>query len=866
MGDENPIRTLGDYSKPSNEGYRKTIELPKGNNVVPLRSDTSGWGKTDALSTDFVMSSSTVTYTSISSDYEEPSDAGTTISKIRTGPEHPPFPDYVPGPKEPEQSSDDDDDDDEEEEEQEAFEDDDEDEEHLKRARFTAPTGRFEVGESSSAAAARQAGHTLAHTKSLTRTATRAMTAVGVVNDMVTNLATTQRQDAQELYVHCEDAHDDRALLGVQELLMHWQNVTRTETGMAATVMIEGVTEEGECLLLKSMMTDKYCPRGEIKKLEIKLWNLKVKGTDVESYNQRFQELALMCDRMFPEESDKVEKYLGGLPDMIQGSRAQGENQRVLTCFKCGAQGHFISNCPKLKNKNQGNQAGNGNAMARAYGVGTTGTNLNSNVVTSTFLLNNHYALILFDTSADRSFVSTAFSSLINIIPTTLGHGYDVELADGRIVLVNTLIRGCTLNILNHSFNIDLMPVDMGKANVVTDALSRKKRIKPLRVRALVMTIVLDLPKQILEAQAKGIRQPPKKLEPRADETLCLNNKSWLSCYGDLRALIMYESHKSKYSVHPGSDTIYQGMKKLYWWPNMKADIAAYVSKCLTYLKVKAKHQKPFGLLVQPEIPQWKWDNITMDFVTKLPRMSSGYDTIWVIVDRLTKSTYFLPMRENDSMNKLARLYMKETVTRYGIPVSIICDYDAAPFEALYGLKCRSRVCWAEVEDAQLIGLELIYETTEKIVQIKNRIQAAHDHQKSYTDVSRKPLEFHVGDRAILKVSPWKGVICFGKRWMLNQRVHSTFHVSNSKKCLSDEPLEISLDEIHIDDKLHFVEKPLEIMDHEVKQLKQSCIPIIKVRWNSKRGPEFRWERKDQFWKKYLHLFTKTALSTSAAS
>ncbi|GJX80656.1 putative reverse transcriptase domain-containing protein [Tanacetum coccineum] len=527
-----------------------------------------------------------------------------------------------------------------------------------------------------------------------------------------------------------------------------------------------------------------------------------------------------------------------------------------------------------------------------------------------------------------------------------------------------------------------------GKANVVADALSRKER-EPLRVRALVMTIGLDLPKQILDAQtearkpenlksedvggmlienSKDPEKPRKeKLEPRADGTLCFNNRSWLPCYGDLRTLIMHESHKSKYSVHPGSDKMYQDMKQLYWWPNMKADIATYVSKCLTCLRVKAEHQKPSGLLVQPEIPQWKWDNITMDFVTKLPKTQSGNDTIWVIVDRLTKSAHFLPMRETDPMDKLARLYLKEVVTRHGIPVSIICDRDprfasnfwrsfqkamgtrldmstayhpetdgqsertiqtledmlracvidfgngwerhlpliefsynnsyhasikAAPFEALYGRKCRSPVCWAEVGDAQLTGPELIHETTEKIVQIKQRIQAARDRQKSYADVRRKPLEFQVGDRVMLKVSPWKGVVRFGKRGKLNpryigpfkvlakvgtvayrlelpqqlSRVHSTFHVSNLKKCLSDEPLAVPLDEIHIDDKLRFVEEPVEIMDREVKRLKRSRIPIIKVRWNSRRGPEFTWEREDQFRKKYPQLFTKTAPSTSAAS
>ncbi|GKB40610.1 putative reverse transcriptase domain-containing protein [Tanacetum coccineum] len=342
---------------------------------------------------------------------------------------------------------------------------------------------------------------------------------------------------------------------------------------------------------LKRMITDKYCPRGEIKKLESEYWNLKVRGTDLMTYNQRFQELALMCDRMFPEESAKVERYVGGLPDMIHGSvkaskpqsmqeaiefatemmdkkmltaaerqaenkrkfedtsrnnqhqqqpfkrnnvaraytagpgdkkpyggtkplctkcnyhhdgpctqkctnckkighsardckgrptannnnnnnnnnnqRTQGTNPRGITCFECGVQGHFRSDCPKLKNGNQGNRTGNGNAVARAYVVGSAGTNPNSNVVTGTFLLNNRYASILFDTGADRSFISTAFSSLIDIIPTTLDHGYDVELADGRIIWVNTLIRGCTLNFLNHPFNIDLMPVEMGSFDVI---------------------------------------------------------------------------------------------------------------------------------------------------------------------------------------------------------------------------------------------------------------------------------------------------------------------------------------------------------------------------------------------------------------
>ncbi|GJV59050.1 putative reverse transcriptase domain-containing protein [Tanacetum coccineum] len=357
----------------------------------------------------------------------------------------------------------------------------------------------------------------------------------------------------------------------------------------------------------------------------------------------------------------------------------------------------------------------------------------------------------------------------------------------------------------------------------------------------------------------------------------------------------------------------------------MKANIATYVSKCLTCAKVKAEHQRPSGLLVQPEIPQWKWDNITMDFVTKLPKSSQGYDTIWVIVDRLTKSAIFMPIRETDPIDKLARMYLKEVVMKHGIPVSIICDRDprfasnfwrslqkalgtsldiiefsynnsyhasikAAPFEALYGRKCRSPVCWAEVGQVQLTGPELVQETTERIIQIKQRIQTARDRQKSYADLKRKPMEFQVGDKVMLKVSPWKGVVRFGKRGKLNpryvgpfkvlkkvgavayklelpqelSRVHNTFHVSNLKKCYSDDPLVVPLEGLQVDDKLHFVEEPVEIMDREVKQLRRSRVPIVKVRWNSRRGPEFTWEREDQFRKKYPHLFTKTAPSSSA--
>ncbi|GJV82862.1 putative reverse transcriptase domain-containing protein [Tanacetum coccineum] len=179
----------------------------------------------------------------------------------------------------------------------------------------------------------------------------------------------------------------------------------------------------------------------------------------------------------------------------------------------------------------------------------------------------------------------------------------------------------------------------------------------------------------------------------------------------------------------------------------------------------------------------------------------------------------------------------------------------AAPFEALYGRKCRSPVCWTEVREAQILGPDLIQETTKKIIQIKQRMQAARDRQKSYADLKPKPMEFQVGDKVMLKVSPWKGVVRFSKRGKLNPRYVGPF------KCHADEPLAILLDGLHLDDKLHFVEEPVELVGREVKRLKQSRIPLVKVQWNSKRGPEFTWEREDQFKKKYPHLFAKAAPS-----
>ncbi|GJT02778.1 putative reverse transcriptase domain-containing protein [Tanacetum coccineum] len=983
---------------------------------------------------------------------------------------------------------------------------------------------------------------------------------------------------------------------------------------------------------LKKKMTDKYCPRIEIKKLKVEL--------------------------MFPEESEKIERYVDGLPDMIHRSvvaskpktmqetteiatelmdkrirtfterqtenkRKQDDNQQRQpqnkrqntgrayaagtgekklyggskplcpkcnyhhdgpyapkchkcnrvghlacdcrspanantannqrgtrtgqkpTCYECGAQGHFKRECPKLKNNNYlGNPAGNVNAPTKVYAVGHARTNPDSNVMTGTFLLNNRYASILFDTGADRSFMSTAFSSQIDITPTALDHYYDVELADGRIIGLNTILRGCTLNILNHPFNIDLMPVELGSfdaiigmdwlvkyqaiivcaekivripwgnetlivhgdgsnrgnearlhiisytktqeymlkgcpvflANVTTketEDKSEKKRLEDISiVRDFPDVFPKDLPglpptRQVefqinLIPGAAPVARAPYRLAPFEMKELSeqlkeLSNKGFIRPSsspwgapvvfvkkkdGSIDALFDQLQGSSVYSkmdlrsgyhqlrvrkedipktafrtrfakflglawyyrkIHPIGDLrglpinvtkLTQKGVKFDWGDKQEAAFQLlkqklcsapilalpegsedFVSNCggeksrdvsqkwngVVVLENKLSNynyeilyhpgkvemllqsfeqrrsgteaQKPENLKnedVGGMLIENSKDSEKLRMENFLPKSSQGYDTIWVIVDRLTKSAIFVPMRETGPIEKLARMYLKEVVTRHVIPLLIICDRDprftsnfwrslkkalgtsldistayhpqidgqsertiqtledmlracaidfgkgwvnhlplvefsynnnyhasikSAPFKALYDQKCRSPVCWAEFGQVQIIGSKIVQETTEKIIQIKQRMQVACDRQKSYADLKRKPMEFQVGDKVMLKVLPWKGVVHFGKRGKLNpryvgpfkvlehvgsvaykiellqdlSRVHNTFHVSNLKKCYADEPLAVPLDGLHFDDKLQFVEEPVEIMDREVKRLRRSRVPIVKV-------------------------------------
>ncbi|GKC97748.1 putative reverse transcriptase domain-containing protein [Tanacetum coccineum] len=607
-----------------------------------------------------------------------------------------------------------------------------------------------------------------------------------------------------------------------------------------------------------------------------------------------------------------------------------------------------------MKDQNHGNKTRNkngvGEARGKAYVLGGGDANPDSNVVKGTFLLNNHYAFVLFDSGADRSFVSTTFSTLLDVTPDTLDVSYAVELANRRISKTNVVLRGCTLGLLGHPFNIDLMPVELGSFDVIIgmdwlanhhavivcdkkivqipygdekyikrgcpiflaqvmkketeDKLEEKRLEDVLTVRDFSEVFPEDLPGlpptrqvefqiDLVPGVAPVARAPyrlaPSKLQELSTQLQELSDKGFIRLnqlqgsrvYSkiDLRSGYLQLRFRDEDILETAFRTRY-GHYKFQVMPfGLTNALAVFMDLTNQSKEEHAEHLKLIlellkkeefeGIHVDPakieSIKDWASPKTPMEI-----RQFLGSENFMVYCDASRKGLGTVLMQREKTL----------PLVEYSYNNSYHTSIKTAPFKALYGQKCRSPICWAEVRDTQLIGPKIVHETTEKIIQIKKRIQAARDRQKSYADRRRKPLEFEVGDKVMLKVSSWKGVIRFGKQGKLNpryighfkilakvgtltyqlklpeqlNRIHITFHVSNLKKCFIDEPLAIPLDEIQIDDKLNFIEEPVEIMDREFKQLKQSCIPIVKVHWNLRRGPEFTWEHEDQMKKKYPQL------------
>nr|GEV65111.1 putative reverse transcriptase domain-containing protein [Tanacetum cinerariifolium] len=809
---------------------------------------------------------------------------------------------------------------------------------------------------------------------------------------------------------------------------------------------------------LMKMMTDKYCPRNKIKKLEIEIWDLKVRSTDLASYTQRFQELALLCERMFPEESIKIEKYIGGLPDMIRGSvvasklktmqeaiaittelmdqkictfakreiaskrkfentsrrthnqqqqpnkrqnigrvytAASGEKKKYWgskplcakcnyyhdgpcapkchkcnkvghfsrdcrstkntnnannhrgtgsgqkpTCYRCGVQGHFKRECPKLRNNNNhGNQGGRDNAPSKVYAVGRVGTDPDANVVTGTFLLNNRYASVLFDTGTDKSFVSTAFSTQINITPSTLDHCYDVELADERIIGLNTILRGCTLILLNYPFNINLMPVDLGSfdaiigmdwlakyqaviacaekivripwgnetliihgdgsnqgnttrlniisciktekylmkgfpiflAHITTKEVkdkSEKKRLEDVPIvqkfpevfpeefpaRApyrLAPSEMKELAEQLKELSEKGFIRPSSS--PWGAPVLFVKKKDgsfWMCIdYRELNKLTLRVQEEDipktafgtryghyEFQVMPfgltNAPAVFMDLMNRVCKPYLHKFVIIFIDDILIYSKDEKEHEEPLKVILE---------------LLKKEELYAKFSKCEFWVPKVQFLGYMID-RQGIHVDP-AKI---ESVKDWASPNDYDCDIRYHPWKANVVADALSRKEREPPLRVRALVMTIGLDLPKQILYAQTEARKSKNIKKE--DVGG--TFWKTGEAKPRYVGPFKVLEKIGKvAYKLElpeelSRVHNTFHVSNLKKCHADEPLAVPLDGLHFDDKLHFVEEPVEIMDHEVKRLKRSRIPVVKVRWNSKRGPEFTLEREDQFQKK----------------
>ncbi|GKB75438.1 putative reverse transcriptase domain-containing protein [Tanacetum coccineum] len=744
--------------------------------------------------------------------------------------------------------------------------------------------------------------------------------------------------------------------------------LTRWFEKMETVFHISNYPPKYQVKAMMKLMTEVYCQRNEIQKMETKLWNLTMKNNDLTSYTQRAYKTPGCCHannlmdqklkgyasrnaknkrrfdsnsrynhvqqppfkrqsgngqnvaRAYIIENSERRGYAGPLPycnrcklhheghctvkcnnckrvgHMTRDCRApvatttQGapeSNPKVVTCYECGREGHYKSDCPKLKNQNFENKPNE--AKGRVYTLGG-GANPDSNVVTGTFLLNNHHARMLFDSGADRTFVSTTFSVLLDIVPYTLDVSYVVELTDGRITKMITFLRGCTLGLLGHPFDIDLMHVELGSFDVIIsmDWLSRYHVViacdeKIIHFRQRQVEFQIDLVPDAAPLARSLYRLAPSDMQELSAQLKELFDIGFIRpCSSPWGASVLFVKKKDG-SFQMCID--YRKLNKLTMknrYPLLRIDnLFDQLQRSSVYSKINVTFGYHQLRVCEDDIPKTAFKTRYGHYgLQVMPFVLTNAPAVFMnlmnqkeeLYAKFSKCEFWLPKVQFLGFSKIAKRITKLTQK------SVKFDWgekEEAAFQTLKQKLCSAPILalpegsenFVVYCDASHKGLGFVLMQREKVKAYASRQLKIHE--KNYTT-----YDLELG-AVVFALKMWRHYL-YGKKCTVFTDHKNTLPsgkgergdrlVSNLKKCLSNETQVIPLDEIHIDDKLHFIKEPVEIMDREVKRLKQSRIPIVKVRWNLRRGPKFTWEREDQFQKKYPHLFAKFVSAPNVTS